>query len=356
MKTRVTNRKSATNEEEPTLTTFTRKLAAAAALCVLALAGTASAQDASATGFYEALKGKRIGFVPIAMGFNETQAWRTAMERQAAALGYEIIVRDPNWSIESGIQAINSLIDEQPDILIIQNIDNRSYNRLVQKAVAAGILTVQTQQRSEVVSDAYMGPDWIEMGRNAVEGMVQLCGGDTGKNGKIAIIQGALTAPASLIQMQGIELALKDHPEITIVSNQAADWDATKAYQIASTVLKQEPDICGIVGFWDVADAGTASAVKEAGLQGKVSLITSGSGARESACDKIAAGDFAFYTSYNTAGQGRDLNAIIRTLLQTKPEAGSKPFDLVSPLIRITKDTMTPSSCWTLDELAQMGG
>ena len=342
------------------MTTLTRKLASAAALCLAVFAGTAApiaAQDASpSAGFYDALKGKKIGFVPIAMGFNETQAWRTAMERQAAALGYEIIVRDPNWSIEAGIQAINSLIEEKPDVLIIENIDNRSYNRLIQKSIAAGILTVQTQQRSEVASDAYMGPDWNEMGRNAVEGMVKLCGKDAGKNGKVAIVQGALTAPASLLQMQGIEEALKAHPDITLVSNQAADWDATKAYQIASTVLKQEPDICGIAGFWDVADAGIASAVNEAGLQGKVAVITSGSGAKESACDKIAAGDFSVYTSYNTAGQGRDLNAIIRTLLQTRPEPGSKTFDLISPLIRITKDTMTPSSCWTLEELAQIGG
>jgi ABC-type sugar transport system substrate-binding protein len=336
---------------------ITTTLVTAATLCLAVLASPLAAQDATpGAGFYNALKGKKIGFVPIAMGFNETQAWRTAMERQAAALGYEIIVRDPNWSIEAGIQAINSLIDEKPDILIIENIDNRSYNRMVQKSIAAGILTIQTQQRSEIASDAYMGPDWNEMGRNAVDGMVQLCGTDSGKNGKIAIIQGALTAPASLLQQAGIDEALKAHPEITVVSNQAADWDATKAYQIATTVLQQEPDLCGIVGFWDVADAGIASAVKEANLQGKVAVITSGSGARDSACDKIASGDFTFYTSYNTAGQGRDLNAIIRTLLQTMPAPGSKPFDLLSPLIRITKDTMTPSSCWTLDELAHIGG
>lgn len=339
---------------------ITRKLASTAAFCLVAISGivgTLSAQETSPNaGFYESLKGKRIGFVPIAMGFNEPQAWRISMERQAEQLGYEVIVRDPNWSIEAGIQAINSLIQEKPDVLIIQNIDNRSYNRLVQKAVASGILTVQTQQRSEVSSDSYMGPDWVEMGRNAVEGMVKLCGKDSGKNGKVAIIQGALTAPASLIQMQGIEEALKGHPEISIVSNQAADWDATKAYQIASTLLVQEPDICAIAGFWGVSDAGIAAAVKEAGLQGKVSVITSGSGNRTSACDKIASGDFTFYTSYNTAGQGRDLNAIIRTLLQTRPKAGSSSFDLVSPLIRITKETMTPSSCWSLEELTQIGG
>ena len=78
---------------------ITTKLVTASALCLAVVAGPLAAQDASpSAGFYNALKGKKIGFVPIAMGFNETQAWRIAMERQGAALGYEVIVRDPNWS------------------------------------------------------------------------------------------------------------------------------------------------------------------------------------------------------------------------------------------------------------------
>lgn len=95
---------------------LTSNFASAMALGLAAFVGTSApvaAQETSqSAGFYESLSGKRIGFVPIAMGFNETQAWRTAMERQAETLGYEVIVRDPNWSIEVGIQAINSLIEE----------------------------------------------------------------------------------------------------------------------------------------------------------------------------------------------------------------------------------------------------
>ena len=325
----------------------------------LGLTAHATADDAAAplnANFYQSLKGKKIGFVPIAMGFNETQAWRAGMERQAKDLGYEIVVRDPNWSIESGIQAINSLIAEKPDLMIIENIDDRSYTKLVKKSMDAGIPTIQTQQRTQTASDGYMGPDWHEMGMRTAAGLISLCGKEAGKNGKIAIIQGALTAPASLYQIAGIEDALKSHPEITVVANQADDWDATKANAIASTILKQTPDICGIAGFWDVADAGIAAAVKEAGLQSKVAVVTSGSGNRESACDKIAAGDFTYYTSYNTAGQARDLNALIRTMLQLKPKPGSQPVTLLSPLVKITKDSMNPTSCWSLKELEQAGG
>lgn len=332
--------------------------AGVAIFAAAAFAGPAVAEDAASPNapYYAALKGKKIGFVPIAMGFNETQAWRAGMERQAKDLGYEVVVRDPNWSIESGIQAINSLIAEKPDVLVVQSIDDRSYNKLVKKAMEAGIPTIQMQLRSQVVSDAYIGPDWEDMGAHTAAGLVKKCGAGSGGNGKVAVIQGALAAPASLFQIKGIEDTLKTHPEMKIVANQADDWDATKAYSIAATILKQNPDICAIAGFWDVADVGIAAAVKEAGLQGKVAVVTSGSGNRGSACDKITAGDYSYYTSYNTTGTARDINSAIRILLQTKSKPGSQPFSLITGLLTISKENMTPSSCWTLEEVQQSGG
>lgn len=334
------------------------------ALTAMAVGATAAAtkavraDDADSPGpaYYAALKGKKVGFVPISMGFDLTQGWLAGMQRQAKELGYEIIVRDPNWSVEDGIQAINSLIAEKPDLLIIQNNDSRSYNQLVKKALASGIPTIQVQQRVQTVSDAYVGPDWHDIGAKTAEALVAKCGAGTNTSGKVAIVQGAVAAPASILMLQGIEDTLKSHPEIKVVSSQAADWDATKAYGIVSTALKQNPDLCGVAGFWDVADLGTAGAIREAGLQGKVALVTSGGGKRDASCDKIAAGDFTVYHSYNVAGQARDLNSAIKMLLQAKLKPGSAPFALISPLTMITKDSITPTSCWMLNEVEQAGG
>ena len=61
----------------------------------------------------------------------------------------------------------------------------------------------------------------------------------------------------------GIDNALSKHPEVKIVADQAADWDATKARNITATILQANPDICGIMGMWDVMDTGTAAAVQE---------------------------------------------------------------------------------------------
>ena len=87
-----------------------------------------------------------------------------------------------------------------------------------------------------------------------------------------------MSAAASAYTLKGVENILAKNPDIKVVSSQAADWDAAKAKAITQTVLKQNPDLCGIVGFWDGMDIGTAAAVKEAGLTGKVFIATSGGG------------------------------------------------------------------------------
>ncbi len=105
-----------------------------------------------------------------------------------------------------------------------------------------------------------------------------------------------LRRPASGFARKGIENVLSKHPEIKIVADQAADWDATKARNITATILQSNPDICGIIGMWDVMDTGTAAAVQEFNKRAKrnkpVYLITSGGGAKFS-CDKVKDGTFS---------------------------------------------------------------
>ena len=89
--------------------------------------------------------------------------------------------------------------------------------------------------------------------------------------------------------MKGVENVLAKHPEIKIVANQAGEWDATKAHSIISTVIQQNPDLCGVVGFWDVMDLGAAAAIKELGKP--IALVTSGGG-EQMACDNVEKGVF----------------------------------------------------------------
>jgi ribose transport system substrate-binding protein len=313
--------------------------------------------DGISVKYYDTLKGKTVAFLPISMGFDITEGWYAGMKRQADALGYKIVVRDPAWKTDVGAQALTELIGEKPDLIVVHNPDMQVYVRLIQKAQKAGIPVLQVNDKSTAVSDAFVGADQYQLGVEQAKAMAALCGKDAGKNGKIAIMQGVLTNPASAVTIQGVQDVLKEHPDISVVSNQAADWDASKAHAIATTVLKQNPDLCGYIGFWDVMDVGTAAAIKEGGKQDSVYLVTSGAGNESTACANVANGSFTVDVSYDVQEQARDINDVIKILLQQPPKpVGSQPFALYTPLKILKKDTLRPGACWTLDDMKKYGG
>ena len=212
----------------------------------------------------------------------------------------KVVVRDPNWNTNAGAQAFTTLIGEKPEVIVVHNPDVQTYAKLIQKAEEEGIYVVQINMRSAFRSTAFVGADWVEIGERDTQAVVDAC---KGKSNKIAIVQGALSAAASAYTLKGVENVLAKNPEIKVVSNQAADWDAAKAKAITQTVLKQHPDLCGIVGFWDGMDIGTAAAIKEAGLTGKVFLATSGGGEQKGACDQVKSGAFDLDLSYDVPTQ-----------------------------------------------------
>lgn len=305
--------------------------------------------DPTLAPYLEAFEGKRVGYVPFSMSFDLAQGWLAGMQVQADELGYEIIVRDPNWNTDVGTQAMSQLINEKPDIIVYMNPDLQSYAKILRKAQKAGIHLVAVNLKS-VFPTHYIGEDWQLNGVEEAKYIVSKCGAGTGRSGKVAIVQGILTSAASAYQLKGVTSVFEQHPEIEVVSNQSANWDASKAHEITQTVLQQHPDLCGVVGFWDGMDIGAGAAVKEANLSEPVYVVTSGGGAKEAACDKLADGTYAAYMSYDVRGQARDINTVIKILMQSELDPAMKTFSLPSPLKILTKENITPASCWTMDD------
>ncbi|MFY9478110.1 MAG: sugar ABC transporter substrate-binding protein [Aquabacterium sp.] len=313
----------------------------ATALLSAALAGPAFAQDA-------ALKGKTVAFVPTSLGYDLTDGWNAMVGKQLQALGIKWVVRDPNWSTDAGAQAITALISEKPDVLLVQNPDIQSYARLLKRAEDAGIRVVQVNMRSAANTSAFVGADWVGIGETMAKAVVAKCGKGTGKSGKVSIVQGVLTAAASTFQMKGVENVLAKSPEIKVVSKQAADWDASKARAVTDTTLKQNPDLCGVIGFWDGQDTGAAAAIREAKRQGDVFLVTNG-GAAMTGCNNVGNGNFSAYMTYNVKQQSDEIVAVVKDLL-TKPKPAAM-VNKVTPVTVIDKASLRPDSCWNLADV-----
>jgi ribose transport system substrate-binding protein len=299
--------------------------------------------------FKEALAGKTVAFVPVAMNFDLTEGWFASLKKELEPYGVKVIVRDPNWSTNAGAQAVTTLISEKPAVIILHNPDVQTYAKLAQRAENDGIYILQVNMGSNYRSSAYVGADWIDIGERLTEATVKAC---QGKSNKIAVVQGALSAATSAYTLKGVENVLAKNPDIKVVSSQAADWDAAKAKAITQTVLKQNPDLCGIIGFWDGMDIGTAAAVKEAGLTGKVFLATSGGGERKGACDLVKSGAFDLDMSYDVPTQAADMAGMIKWLLSSGVKPGSVKGSMYTTLIPITKDNASSeTACWNLSDL-----
>lgn len=297
-------------------------------------------------GYMKALEGKTVGYIPVAMGFDLTQGWLDGLKAQLEPQGVKVVLRDPNWNTNAGAQAFTALIAEKPAVIVIHNPDVQTYAKLIKKAEDEGIYVIQINMRSAQPSTAFVGADWVEIGEKDTQAVVDFC---KGKSNKIAIVQGAPTAAASAYTLKGVENVLAKNPQIKVVSNQAADWDAAKAKALTQTVLKQNPDLCGIVGFWDGMDIGTAAAIKEAGLTGKVFLATSGGGSQQGACDLVKSGAFDLDLSYDVPTQANNMAAMIKWLLQGGVKAGAAKQNVYTTLIPITKDNAgKDGTCWKL--------
>lgn len=332
---------------------FIRTLTTAGLGLVLSLGATHAAfaqgkglDEPFRAGYKAALAGKVVGYIPVAMGFDLTQGWYDGLKKELEPSGMKVVVRDPNWNTNTGAQAFTALIAEKPAVIVIHNPDVATYAKLIRKAEDAGIYVVQINMRSAQASTAFVGADWVDIGERDTEAVVNAC---KGKSNKIAIVQGAPTAAASAYTLKGVENVLAKNPQIKVVSNQAADWDAAKAKALTQTVLKQHPDLCGIVGFWDGMDIGTAAAIKEAGLTGKVFLATSGGGEQKGTCDLVKSGSFDLDMSYDVPTQASNMAAMIKWLVQGGVKPGQVKQNIYTTLIPVSKDNASKDgTCWKL--------
>lgn len=271
--------------------------------------------------FDEKIKGKKVAWVPVWMGVLESE-WTAVMKDQFSRYGIELTTRDPNFNNDVALQAVTSLINEKPDVLIVQNNSTTLLASELKRAMQEGIYVVQVNMASNTLSDAYVGVDWVDIGRQIATEVVKDCGGGK-SSGKVAMIQGEATAAGSVDQLKGAMEVFNADPSIKVVMSQPASWDANKANQLATTAIQQNPDLCAIYGYWGPMTAGAAQAVKNAGKSGQIKVYASSDG-QQGDCDQLTQGLFSRALSYRADIQGQAIVNAVLSLLQSDNAPGSK--------------------------------
>ena len=293
-------------------------------------------------------EGKRVIFVPIAMGISLTEGWARRMREHAETNGYSFEVRDAAFNTGAMAELLTKVISEKPDVLVVHNPTVQLLARQIKQAEADGIKVLQINLQSNQPSTAFVGASWERIGREVAEDIVKECGEGSGKSGKVAIIPGGLTAADSVIMNEAAFKVFEGHKEVQVVSNQASDWEPEKARQITATVLQQHPDLCAIFGHWDVHTMGAGNAVKDAGKADSV-LVYSTGGGDDAACKAVEDGIQDRIWSYDADGQGRDAGTMIDLLLQGAVTSDGSMMVAESPL-KIIKagPEFDASLCWKM--------
>jgi ribose transport system substrate-binding protein len=328
-------------------------LAAVASLALLASVAaldTAVADDDPGPGYYQqSLKGKRVVLVPMAV-FDLSQGWAAYLKREVEGWGGTFDMRDPNWDTAAGAQAITDLIssDPKPDVLVVHSPDLNSYSKLLRKAQQDGIYVVLIDNPMNFPADAFIGSDWDRLGQLEAEAAIKGCGENSSK--KIGLVQGDAANASSIYQYNGIMKVLAQHPDFKVVAEPFSNWDPTTSRNVTATMLQQNPDICAIIDFWDGDATGAAAAIHDAKLDGKVFLVTTGGGETVD-CKALEDGTFGAVVMTEVHNQSRDMNAVIKFLLQSGQPAGTSKTYIYTLEKATTKADIKPETCWDLKSL-----
>ena len=308
--------------------------------------GTRTARELRAD-YDKSLRGKTIAYLPIALGIPLQEEWGRVVKEEAEWRGMKYVVRDANNNPSAMQQALTALVDQKPDVLIVQNPSVTLLMKDLKRAESQGTHVIQINMASNYKSGAFVGADWREVGKMLATDVVAQCGTGSGKSGKVQIVQGELAAAASVDQVAGIMEVFGKDPTIKVVSNQAANWDANTALNITATVIQQHTDLCASIGFWGIMESGAAQAIRNAGKIGDVKVYASGEGSQLD-CDQVNQGNFYKFLSYKATEQGHDLMLAAETLLQLGEKPGTRNLAYFTRPTWLDKTNANGANCFAL--------
>ena len=311
--------------------TRTTALVAAVGLCGSALAACGSGGSGS-----EAAGEKKFVYLPGVAGDAFYISVGCAAEAEAKALGVKLDIQAPQkWDATLQRPILDAAVAQNPDALIVTPTDSSALQRSLDQAKKDGIKVVlsDTSTENPSVAEASVTADNVKVGAMAFQAIEQA----HPDGGKVLIINSTPGVTTGDDRQKGFEQAAAANGKFTYVGTQFAQDDNAKAAQLTSAALQKDPDIIGIFGTSGNETQGAATAVRQAGLRGKLTVV--GVDAYPSQVEAMKAGDVQALISQSVADIGK------QSVLQAYNAVSGKPVEkqiLVGATILTAETLDTP--------------
>ncbi len=180
-------------------------------------------------------------------------------EAKAKELGYDLVVLDSNNDPAKEISNVEDLLSKNIKILLINPTDSDAVSSSIRAANRKGVPVI-TLDRS-----ASNGKVLAHITSHNIQGGI-LAGNfiaeKINNSGKIMELQGVPGTSAARDRGEGFYQALKNFPDIKIITSQTANFDRTQGLNVMENILQAQPEIDAVFAHNDEMALGAIKAIQ----------------------------------------------------------------------------------------------
>ncbi|MDQ6932993.1 MAG: substrate-binding domain-containing protein [Candidatus Eremiobacteraeota bacterium] len=258
-------------------------------IMILAVSACSKGNEKSTTTTTTASNGaKTIG---VSIQNREAQFYQdmeNGMKAQAAKYGYRVSFVDANRDNSKQQSQVEDFISQKVAAIVLTPYDSQAIGSAISEANKANVPVFT----ADIANTAKQGVVIAHIASDNVQGGAQagklMCQAIPGKVGSIAIVdEPEVTSVQD--RVKGFRQAIKTNcKNVTIVADIDGGGDRSRASSSMEDILQTHKDLRGVFGINDDSALGAATAIKSAGLGGKVAVI--GYDATPEARDAIKSG------------------------------------------------------------------
>lgn len=281
-------------------------------------ASTTETSKAASTGDTASSGSKNVVFMPKLVGIPYFTTCNEGAQEAAKELGITCTYNGPTTAdAAQQVTMLEDYIAQGVDAIAVAPNDPAAMASVLKKAKDAGILVMDwdTQADPSLTKVSVCQVNDQKFGEHMVDKLIEYMGTDSGQ---IALVTGGLSA-ANLnawIKASKDYLA-KKYPNIEIVNNgdpYPTDEKQDVAYSTTKDIMKAYPNVIGILGYSTPSAPGCGEAIRDLGLQDKVTLVANG--VEADIQDVLSDGSLDCGNLWNTQDLGRITMAVASYLLQ----------------------------------------
>jgi len=203
-------------------------------------------------------------------------AWRYAeeasVEQEASKHGYQLLKTNANNSDNQQVQDIENLINDRPDVLLVDpHTEDAEVKAILDARKACIPVIVVDRDVNESLATpgrdfaTFVGSDFQKQGALAADALIESLGGPS-SSATIVELTGTTGSSPAILRGGGFDGELSSKaPKIKIVAEQTANFDRATGQQVMATLIKQYPNIKGVFAHNDEMAIGAITALSGAG-------------------------------------------------------------------------------------------